>query len=122
MGMKSTIDRELLARLWDSGLRIRDISDRMGHGVASIRRAAEAMGLTPRPRRGAADHAFRLTARENRDRQKRVAGDILRRARIVQPDPVILKQSGAALGLPIRVLNPETRALIDVALAARTHP
>lgn len=101
--------RAKIKALWNT-VRNRDIADQLGISQGRVSQIAKALGLPSKKMRA---------QRANSEANGRRAGDIVRRHHARQPDPVRLVPSPVLFGAPLRILDDDTRRLIDRALRER---
>lgn len=102
------IDRAALVAHWSARMPIRHIAARLGTSDKTVRKIAAELGLRDFRRHGYS----MFTGSPGHS----IGGCIKHRKAIRQPSPIGLRQSASLIGAPIRILDPETRALIDAAL------
>ena len=113
-------DDNLIRSLWAEEATCETIAARIGVTRGSVVYRAKHLGLdTSRERVPSMGRQPPEMSQAERKRERRqINRDLLRRKRIAQDsEPIVLRPSHTMTGFPVREIEPETRALIDAALA-----
>ena len=110
-----------IKRMWADGVTAKDIAMILERNRATINLAAKKLGLPKR--KWVMQEPKKKTVREIRREHARKVGDLLHRASLGFKNPIrVTYQPKSVFGLPMREIEPKTRALIEEALYRRDSP